>query len=492
MSDKMNQNQTIESKIKEFQEGIDYKFTGEKHHHPEYAEIANYTIRQYDILSLDLAQNLRKILEAQAAKLMSFDFKGEEAGVRETFEVNDPSSYYCQVDDEFDNMIIYRAKGYGKNQSYPFGYLHIYYIDKPEEKQKFAKEYQKFIHNHKKKLAQNGNQQLTNIPPHGTKCEDCEEEISEYDISQGNYHVENMRISGSVYKVFTHAKKNACGKKRNGLRKLENYVYYPNLASEWQAKQPSEGLCRDLLQKFYDKASNNLIYLESCQKAPWNEVRETDIAATKKMMGEIEVRLQKVKADGRWDDCDNNCADCGVKICCHEKGQGCPDKQSESYLLKKLNHDNHKENDEKDSKNKNNKNLRASSAENNNKVFSVNFLNEVLQWMKQEKITEISLDPVNNKLILGYENGIKQYLTDNDLSPLSQEIKKYFEKNPVVPASFSYQDLEQQYNQLRETSGQESKFDKWILPLSIIGIGVMILVLIRFVKSKKNRIKNNR
>ena len=106
----LNKNNSIEKKLREFKEGVDYKFTGEKYHAPNEVETKGYTVRSYNIKSPQLRKTIREMLSRQVAILMSFDFAGKSY-VSERLN-GDNNDYYCMVKDYYngDNMIIYNQE----------------------------------------------------------------------------------------------------------------------------------------------------------------------------------------------------------------------------------------------------------------------------------------------------------------------------------------------------------------------------------------------
>ena len=79
MANQLNNNKIspFENKIREFKEGKDYIFTGEKYHHAPDENIRGHTTRSYEIISLQLQKVAEEYLGQQIAIFMQFDFKGK-------------------------------------------------------------------------------------------------------------------------------------------------------------------------------------------------------------------------------------------------------------------------------------------------------------------------------------------------------------------------------------------------------------------------------
>ena len=78
MANQLNNNKIspFENKIREFKEGKDYIFTGEKYCAPD-ENIRGHTIRSYKIISPQLKKVAEEYLGQQIAIFMQFDFKGK-------------------------------------------------------------------------------------------------------------------------------------------------------------------------------------------------------------------------------------------------------------------------------------------------------------------------------------------------------------------------------------------------------------------------------
>ncbi|CAG8657141.1 5355_t:CDS:2 [Ambispora gerdemannii] len=142
MANFKSQNSSIENKIREFQSGVDYVFTGEKYHAPNKVETKGYTVRNYDINSPRLRKVLWEMLSRQVAILTSFDFVGKSY-VSESLNRNN-ASYYCNIKDYYN----------GDNQ----------------KEQELVQAYQVAERRYNEKVKQNGSEPKLNIPPSGTKC----------------------------------------------------------------------------------------------------------------------------------------------------------------------------------------------------------------------------------------------------------------------------------------------------------------------------------
>lgn len=490
-------NQTIESKIQEFKEGTDYVFTGGENHSSKtigenkkvgndqcYAmNIRGYKSRNYDIISPKLKKIVREMFHQKFTILASYP--GDNGGrlYSESYGCDDNySRYRVMIDDINGDFVDYR-QDWGRNKHSEFCVRE--FDDKDEEKELFEM-FKKAEINWEEKRNGQDLTLINSVPLEGTKCWNCSEEITKNDIIQGNYCVYNARNFSSIHRRFCHLEKE--GKCREAQdRKRGNYSsksrkeksfpssdlhYFWGLEAKWDETRQNEWLCRDYLQKLLRDMRDNLNYLE---QQPQNEEGDKEIVATRIIIAEIEERLQKVKEQGRWDDCDNDCSDCGIKLCCHKKShQDCPPKDKFKGELEY--HDSHNTDNDK----KGNKSLNADSIsfvkENNNQATSADFLRKILNWMKQEKISTISLDSDSGELVIKYNS--QSEISGNNIltNSLSKELKSYFRQNTTQ--SFNQQDLEKQISQNPQKQG-------WMLP--VIGISFLVLLITLVIVKKKSK-----
>jgi len=106
----INKISPIENKIKQFKEGKDYNFTGERYHAPDSRDgTRGYITKSYDILSPELKKTLRERLAKSVAILTSFDFQEEKRSdihVIEDFHTSH-DDYTVMSFDEFKNVVDY-------------------------------------------------------------------------------------------------------------------------------------------------------------------------------------------------------------------------------------------------------------------------------------------------------------------------------------------------------------------------------------------------
>ena len=160
----INKVSPIENKIREFKEGKDYIFTGEKHHAPDNRDgTKGYITKSYDILSPELKKVLRERLAESVAILTSFDFQ-EKIHVIEDFR----TSYYnynCMSFDEFKNCV-----DYSEPKEKQTSHISFFYFERPErETETFTNNYQTAKHCYQEKFKQKS-PNLIPTPPQGTKC----------------------------------------------------------------------------------------------------------------------------------------------------------------------------------------------------------------------------------------------------------------------------------------------------------------------------------
>lgn len=106
---------------------------------------------------------------------------------------------------------------------------------------------------------------------------------------------------------------------------------------------------------------------------------------------------------------------------------------------------------------------------------------ELLKLMEREGITNISLDPDNRKLVLEYGKNNSKTIEDNDLTAEQREIKNFFQQTGKTSLS---------QNEARERAEAEEKSNsdnKWVKPLVIGGIIVVVITFIGIIiyKNKK-------
>jgi hypothetical protein len=479
----------IENKIREFQTGVDYVFEEEKYHAPHTVgekkhgtmDIRGYTHRYYKILSPELRKTLQEMLTKRAVILMSFDFKGDGT-VNEHFRYNDvPNSYYCQTDDEFGYQIVLQDERANEPAQ-----LSIWDTERTEkEKRKYAEHYQVAKQCYEEKKQKNSQESSFNIPPQGTKCWRCDKVISSSDISQGRYRVFNHRIFGMIHKIFEHLKEDNCpaqdSKKERGF---DHFMYFPKLTKKWEKLSKSEWLCRNALEEVHTEMTYNLTYLESLKKAPWNEFRDEDILLTKKNIAEVEERLEKIKQEGRYNDCDINCADCGNILCYHEKGrQDCP-----AGSRHKSCHGNMYQRGEKNNKTnqpiEGNKNLLSGSnsnhTPNNNQINEVE-RNQIKQYFETWNIHSIALEGDNLVIVYNDNNKGQEVVKVNNRQ--LQLIKSVVKKQPGQSLSFS----ELQNNNNSSPNSRNNNLYQ-VLAIGIVsGIILIGLVLVLTNKKKTSR-----
>jgi len=297
-----------------------------------------------------------------------------------------------------------------------------------------------------------------NIPPSGTKCWNCYEVISDSDISQGRYFVENMRLSNdNFYRMFEHVEEHGCQAKNYDPTHRNNYRYSPNWEKIWEESKQKEHdySCQDCLNKFRKEIISNLIYLET-----WEEKAHDDITRTKQIITEIDNRLKELTESGRY----NNC---GIKLCCAE-------------------HDNHQENNNhyhhKLIKGGKNKNLltgsNSSISQNNNQLMSDSEKGQLLNYFLENAIKKITID--NGKLIIEY-NGDKEKKTlavnNQELQQIQQVIKNHNRQ------SLSLSELKSSNN-----SAMPSKNNNFLyVALTIGGVILVGLTLILVIRKKSSR-----
>jgi len=113
-----------------------------------------------------------------------------------------------------------------------------------------------------------------------------------------------------------------------------------------------------------------------------------------------------------------------------------------------------------------------------------NPLLELLNWMKKEGITNISLNSKGN-LVVEYGN-LTETVEDNKLSKEQKEIKEFFQQNPDIKQSLNQNELEKEVAAMEGTNTKDKDKNGWVLPV-VIGMGAVILILIGVIiyKSKK-------
>ncbi|MCE8159112.1 MAG: hypothetical protein I3270_01035 [Candidatus Moeniiplasma glomeromycotorum] len=113
-----------------------------------------------------------------------------------------------------------------------------------------------------------------------------------------------------------------------------------------------------------------------------------------------------------------------------------------------------------------------------------NPLRELLNWMKREGITNISLNSQGNLVI---EYGSRSTtLKDNELTKEQKEIKEFFQT--VGQNHLSRNELEQAVNKQDQQEGKKPKND-WVIPVTISVVAVLIIILIGTVAYYRNKAK---
>jgi hypothetical protein len=379
-------NQTIESKIREYQEGVDYSFDGEKYHAPTEMEKGR-TTRTYHVNHPQLKKELRQILRKNVDIIVSLGFE-KKAYISERNRGNDVNNYHCFSIDEFGNSVIFNNEKWNE-----LPWISITQFDNEKQKREgFAKHYQASKSRYDERTKQVGKELTSIIPPHGVKCWSCYEVISDNDISQGRYKVENTRLDGgsggkTFFRTFAHLKEHGCKGKNYDPSQRNNYQYCEGWIEDWEKKTQKTDhkySCQDCLNKIRDEITGNLIWLET-----WDKQEQELIDKTQKIIAEIEKRLQELNEVGGYDNC-------GIRLCCaeHDKNHKGDNRQHESRDKKGLIAGSHSP-----SKVDDNPNL----GENNNQIISTDFLTKLLKWMKKEEIAQISLD-TNNHLVAEYDD----------------------------------------------------------------------------------------
>ena len=104
--------------------------------------------------------------------------------------------------------------------------------------------------------------------------------------------------------------------------------------------------------------------------------------------------------------------------------------------------------------------------------------------MEKEGITNIGLDPDSGKLVIEYGTNNSKTIEDNNLTSEQKEIKKFFQQNSTGNQSLSQSELKAQIASLE---GTKPKDKSWVMPLTIIGLGAVILVLIGVIIQKSRK-----
>jgi len=115
------------------------------------------------------------------------------------------------------------------------------------------------------------------------------------------------------------------------------------------------------------------------------------------------------------------------------------------------------------------------------RVIRKNPFTELLKWMEREGITNISLDPGNGKLILEYGKNNAKTIEDSNLTSEQREIKKFFQQ--IGKTSLSQNEARAK----AETEEKSNNDNKWVKPLVVGGIIVVVITLIGIIiyKNKK-------
>lgn len=456
-------NQTIESKIREYQEGVDYSFDGEEYHAPNEMEKGR-TTRTYRINHPQLKKELFQMLRKNVDIITSLGFK-KKAFISEVSNGNNVNDYYCFVSDEFGNRVSFDNS---KDNKFPSISL-VRFDNKEQERTEFANYYQTAKSRHEEKIKQTSQEPTSLVPPQGVKCWSCYEIISDSDISQGCYRVENKRLDYNnkeeitFFRTFEHL---SCKAKHYDPDQRNNYRYCGYWVENWKEtrKRTHDYSCQDCLNKFRDEVNANLIYLET-----WDKQEQEMIAKNQQIVAEIEKRLKELSEVGGYDNC-------GIRLCCaeHDKDHN---HQHQSKDKKSLVAGSHPVT------NSVTKVGNPKLNEDKNQSLDISLLIKLLKWMKKEGIDQISLDPVNNQLVVKYDNNTEVVL-DDDFFTASQEIKSYFQQNPTQSQLLSRQDLEKQINQQEVKNNSND----WILPaIGISSLVFLILVWIIVRKKSKNQ-----
>ncbi|MCE8163568.1 MAG: hypothetical protein I3273_03545 [Candidatus Moeniiplasma glomeromycotorum] len=122
-----------------------------------------------------------------------------------------------------------------------------------------------------------------------------------------------------------------------------------------------------------------------------------------------------------------------------------------------------------------------------------NPLAELLKWMKREGIINISLNS-NGNLVIEYRSNQNKIVADNDLSEQQKEIKEFLQliKQQGGEPNFNQRELEESIGKNNEAGSENKKNgNSWIMPVVIIGLGIIIFILIGFVIYYKNKKKKD-
>jgi len=110
--------------------------------------------------------------------------------------------------------------------------------------------------------------------------------------------------------------------------------------------------------------------------------------------------------------------------------------------------------------------------------------------MKKEGIINISLNS-NGNLVVEYSGSQSKIVADNNLTNEQKEIKEYFQqvKEQGGEAQFNQKELEKAISQEKneEDKGKQKNNNDWIMPVTIVAFGAIILVLIGVIIQKSRK-----
>ena len=123
-------------------------------------------------------------------------------------------------------------------------------------------------------------------------------------------------------------------------------------------------------------------------------------------------------------------------------------------------------------------------------VAKKNPILELLNWMKKEGIINISLNS-NGNLVVEYSGSQSKIVADNNLTDEQKEVKEFFQqvKKRGGKAQFNQKELEKVISQERneEDKGKQKNNNDWIMPVTIVAFGAIILVLIGVIIQKSRK-----
>jgi len=110
--------------------------------------------------------------------------------------------------------------------------------------------------------------------------------------------------------------------------------------------------------------------------------------------------------------------------------------------------------------------------------------------MKKEGIINISLNS-NGNLVVEYSGSQSKIVADNNLTDEQKEVKEFFQqvKKRGGKAQFNQKELEKVISQERneEDKGKQKNNSDWIMPVTIVAFGVIILVLVGVIIQKSRK-----